>query len=231
LVTGADPVPAIRQLAARGARKDIVPLVLDDDQLVALRYGFLRLPVMERQRLGKDVDRAVLLYGRGFGPGGRREDVQVRPADAYLPARLDSADREDSFGTAAGTAIGLTRLLPRCAQVLPRAGTAPGRPGLLPPARCREGTTVPAASATYTLEDCNKPDLMVVVQDIAAQKNGHHNVRTVWDHPTWNPCGETDGFWLWQLKTTANPRPPAAGGATRRGAGCFGLVAGGDGHD
>ena len=31
----------------------------------------------------------------------------------------------------------------------------------------------------------------------------HHKVRAVSDYHTWNPRGETDGFWLWQLKTTA----------------------------
>lgn len=67
---------------------------------------------------------------------------------------------------------------------------------------------------------------MAVVHDIAAEKDGpvrrrraaallrvlgrnwgalseHHKVRAVRDYHTWNPCGETDGFWLWQLKTTA----------------------------
>lgn len=259
-VTGADPVPAIRQLAARGARKDMAPLVLDDGQLVALRDGFLSVPVKERPRLGKDVGRAVLLPGRRFGPGGRREDVQVRPVDAYLPARLDSVDREDSFDTAAGTATGLTWLLPRYAQVLPGAGTGLGAraffhllgaekgPRLRPhpgvehrftasspseglPARVSGGPAERSQdlrdkSATYTLEDCDSPDLMAVVHDIAAEKDGrvrrrraaallrvlgrnwgalseHHRVRAVLDYHTWNSRGETDGFWLWQLKTTA----------------------------
>ncbi|MGA5162242.1 sacsin N-terminal ATP-binding-like domain-containing protein [Streptomyces pseudogriseolus] len=259
-VTGADPVPAIRQLAARGAQKDIAPLVLDDDQLVALREGFLRVPAKERQRLGKDVGRAVLLHGRRFGPGGRREDVQVRPADAYLPAGLDSVDREDSFETAAGTATGLTWLRPRYAQVLPGAGTglgaraffhllgaekgprlrphpgvehrftasspSEGLPAQVPGGPAERSQDLRNQSATYTLEDCDSPDLMAVVHDIAAEKDGpvrrlraaallrvlgrnwgalseHHKVRAVRDYHTWNPCGETDGFWLWQLKTTA----------------------------
>ncbi|MFE9284801.1 sacsin N-terminal ATP-binding-like domain-containing protein [Streptomyces olivaceus] len=259
-VTGADPVPAIRQLAARGAQKDIAPLVLDDDQLVALREGFLRVPAKERQRLGKDVGRAVLLHGRRFGPGSRREDVQVRPADAYLPAGLDSVDREDSFETAAGTATGLTWLRPRYAQVLPGAGTglgaraffhllgaekgprlrphpgvehrftasspSEGLPAQVPGGPVERSQDLRNKSATYTLEDCDSPDLMAVVHDIAAEKDGpvrrrrasallrvlgrnwgalseHHKVRAVRDYHTWNPCGETDGFWLWQLKTTA----------------------------
>ncbi|MCX4821095.1 hypothetical protein OG883_14465 [Streptomyces sp. NBC_01142] len=259
-VTGADPAPAIRQLAARGTRKDIAPLLLDDDQLVALREGFLRVPAKERQRLGKDVGRAVLLHGRGFGPGGRQEDVQVRPADAYLPAGLDSVDREDSFETAAGTATGLTWLRPRYVQILPGAGTglgaraffhllgaekgprlrphpeveqrftasspSEGLPAQVPGSPVERSQDLRNKSATYTLEDCDSPDLMAVVHDIAAEKDGlvrrrraaallrvlgrnwgalseHHKVRAVWDYHTWNPCGETDGFWLWQLKTTA----------------------------
>ncbi|MFI0711391.1 sacsin N-terminal ATP-binding-like domain-containing protein [Streptomyces inhibens] len=259
-VTGAEPVPAIRQLAARGSRRDVAPLVLDDAQLVALRDGFLRVPVKERRRLGKDVGRAVLLQGRRSGTGGRWEDVQVCPADAYLPARLDSVDREDSFETASGGASGLTWLRPRYAQVLPGAGTGLGAraffhllgaekgPRLRPhpgvehrftasypneglPARIQDGPAerrkdLQNRSATYTLEDYDSPDLMAVLHNIAAEKDGtvrrrraaallrvlarawgalseHHRVRAVSDYHTWNSCGETDGFWLWQLKTTA----------------------------
>lgn len=259
-VTGGDPGPAIRQLAARGSRRDIAPLVLDDAQLVALRDGFLRVPMNERSRLGKEVGRAVLLQGRRSGPEGRWEDVHVCPADAYLPARLDSVDREDSFETASGAASGLTWLRPRYAQVLPGAGTGLGAraffhllgaekgPRLRPhpgvehrftasypneglPARIQGGPVerrkdLQNRSATYTLEDHDSPDLMAVVRDIAAEQDGtvrrrraaallrvlgrswgalseHHKVRAVSDYQTWNACGETDGFWLWQLKTTA----------------------------
>ncbi|GHC44502.1 sacsin N-terminal ATP-binding-like domain-containing protein [Streptomyces cinnamoneus] len=259
-ITGADPVPAIRQLAARGSRRDIAPLALDDAQLVALRDGFLRVPVKERSRLGKEVGRAVLLQGRRSGAGSRWEDVQVCPANAYLPARLDSVDREDSFETASGAASGLTWLRPRYAQVLPGAGTGLGAraffhllgaekgPRLRPhpgvehrftasypneglPARIQGGPAerrkdLQNRSATYTLEDCDSPDLMAVVHDIAAEQDGtvrrrraaallrvlgrswgalseHHKVRAVSDYHTWNPRGETDGFWLWQLKTAA----------------------------
>ena len=124
-VTGTDPAPAIRQLAARGSRGD-APLALDDAQLVALRDGFLRISVQERARLGKEVGRAVLLQGRRSGPGDQWEDVQICPADAYLPARLDSVDREDSFEFASGAASGLTWLRPRYTQVLPGAGTGLG---------------------------------------------------------------------------------------------------------
>lgn len=259
-VSGAEPVAAIRQLAARGSRRDVEPLVLDDAQLMALRDGFLHVPMKERRRLGKEVGRAVLLQGRRSGPGGRWEDVQVCPADAYLPARLDSVDREDSFETASGGASGLTWLRPRYAQILPGAGTGLGAraffrllgaekgPRLRPhpgvehrftasypneglPARIQGGPAerrmdLQNRSATYTLEDHDSPDLMAALHDIAAEKDGtvrrrraaallrvlgrswdalseHHKVRAVSDYHTWNPRGETDAFWLWQLKTTA----------------------------
>ncbi|MFI1947401.1 sacsin N-terminal ATP-binding-like domain-containing protein [Streptomyces virginiae] len=259
-VTGADPVPAIRLLAARGANGSAVPLFLDDDQLVALRDGFLQVPAKERERLGRDAGRAILLQGRRFGPQGQQKDVKVRPAEAYLPARLDSVDREDSFETAAGSAVGLAWLRPRYAQVLPGAGTGLGAraffhllgaekgPRLRPhpgtehrfnasypneglPARIPGGPSerlkdLQSLSATYTLADCDSPDLMAVIRDIGAEPDEHvrrrraaallrvlgrvwgvlsehRKVRAVYDYQQWIARGETDGFWLWKLKTTA----------------------------
>ncbi|MER6313827.1 hypothetical protein ABT237_08680 [Streptomyces sp. NPDC001581] len=259
-VTGADPVPAIRLLAARGANGSAAPLFLEDDQLVALRNGFLHVPEKERERLGRDAGRAILLQGRRFGPKGHRVDAKVRPAEAYLPARLDSVDREDSFETAAGAAVGLAWLLPRYAKVLPGAGTGLGAraffhllgaekgPRLRPhpgtehrfnasfpneglPARIMGGPSerlndLQSRSATYTLADCDSPDLMAVIRNIAAEPDEHvrrrraaallrvlgrgwgvlsehRKVRAVYDYQQWIARGETDGFWLWKLKTTA----------------------------
>lgn len=130
-VAGADPVPALRRLAACGARRSRSPLSLDDGQLLALRDGFLRVPAKESAALGHDVGRAIPLKARQYGPDGRREDVEVAPAHAYLPAGLDGADREAKFELAAARVRGLSWLRSRYVQVLPGAGTGLGAQAFL----------------------------------------------------------------------------------------------------
>ncbi|MET7824666.1 hypothetical protein ABZT23_08300 [Streptomyces sp. NPDC005386] len=258
-VAGADPVPTIRRLAARGARPSGSPLSLDDTQLLALRDGFLRVPANERAALGRDVGRAILLKARQYGPDGQREDVEVAPAHAYLPAGLDGADRDGTFELAAGRARGLSWLRARYVQVLPGAGTGLGAQAFLrllgasttprlrphPRAEHRYSSSYPnegvrvnqtphpkersdhlqSKGATFTLHEYDSPALEAVAWDIAREQDTvvrrhraaallrvlrrtwntlseHAKVRAVKDYNGWVDLGETDAFWLWQLKYT-----------------------------
>lgn len=273
-VTGTDPVPAVRRLAARGARSGNNPLSLDDSQLLALRDGFLRVPAKERVALGRDVGRAIRLKARRYGLDGQRKDVEVAPADAYLPAGLDGADREGTFELAAGRTAGLSWLRSRYVQVLPGAGTGLGAQAFLrllgasttprlrahPRAEHRYSGSYPnegvrvnrtphpkersdhlrARGATFTLHEYDSPALEAVAQDIAWEQDAvvrrhraaallrvlrrtwstlseHAKVRAVKDSYGWVDLGETDAFWLWQLKYTpwldnrnGEPTAPAA---------------------
>ncbi|MFD4561288.1 sacsin N-terminal ATP-binding-like domain-containing protein [Streptomyces sp. NPDC058469] len=258
-VTGEDPVPAVRRLAARGARRDNGPLSLDDGQLLALRDGFLRVPAKERMALGRDVGKAILLKARRYGSDGQREDVEVAPADSYLPAGLDGADREGTFELAAGRVRGLSWLRSRYVQVLRGAGTGLGAQAFLrllgasttprlrahPKAEHRYSGSYPnegvrvsqtphpkersdhlrAKGATFTLHEYDSPVLAAVARDIAREQDAlarrrraaallrvlrrtwstlseHATVRAVKDSYGWVDLGETDAFWLWQLKYT-----------------------------
>ncbi|QMU75699.1 hypothetical protein GXW83_08060 [Streptacidiphilus sp. PB12-B1b] len=128
LVTDADPVTAIRRLAAIGVARDngAPALSLADDQLIELRDGFARVPESEREALGRDVGRAIQLKGQRYKQTGELEDIEVSPASAYLPMRLDSSEREESFAYTAGKAIGPVWLKSRYAEVLQGGGTGIG---------------------------------------------------------------------------------------------------------
>ncbi|WP_424877657.1 sacsin N-terminal ATP-binding-like domain-containing protein [Streptomyces sp. SLBN-8D4] len=128
LLTDADPVAVIRRLAAIGAAENGGPNVLrlTDGQLIELRDGFARVPDPERETLGRDVGHAIRLQGHRYDRAGKREDIDVAPARAYLPVRLDSSEREESFAFAAGRTTGLVWLRPRYAEVLQRGGAGMG---------------------------------------------------------------------------------------------------------
>jgi hypothetical protein len=128
LLTDADAVAVIRRLAAIGAAGSSGPNVLrlTDDQLIELRDGFARVPDDERETLGRDVGHAIRLQGHRYDRAGKREDIDVAPARAYLPVRLDSSEREESFAFAAGRTAGLVWLRPRYAEVLQRGGAGMG---------------------------------------------------------------------------------------------------------
>lgn len=128
LLTDADAVAVIRRLAAMGAVSRGGPdaLRMTDDQLIELRDGFGRVPEHERETLGRDVGQAIRLQGHRYDQAGKREDIEVAPARAYLPARLDSSEREESFAYAAGRAAGPVWLRPRYAEVLQRGATGMG---------------------------------------------------------------------------------------------------------
>lgn len=128
LLTDADAVSVIRRLAAIGAAGSGSPIALrlTDDQLIELRDGFARVPDPERETLGRDVGLAIRLQGHRYDRAGKREDIDVAPARAYLPARLDSSEREESFAFAAGRTVGLAWLRPRYAEVLQRGGAGMG---------------------------------------------------------------------------------------------------------
>ncbi|MFC5253414.1 sacsin N-terminal ATP-binding-like domain-containing protein [Streptomyces nigrescens] len=128
LLTDADAVAVIRRLAAIGAAGGSGPNVLRlaDDQLVELRDGFAHLPESDRETLGRDVGRAIRLQGHRYDHAGKREAIDVSPARAYLPARLDSSEREESFAFAAGRTAGPVWLRSRYAEVLQRGATGMG---------------------------------------------------------------------------------------------------------
>ncbi|MGW0941053.1 sacsin N-terminal ATP-binding-like domain-containing protein [Streptomyces sp. NPDC002623] len=128
LLTDADAVAVIRRLAAIGAAGSggLNVLQLTDDQLIELRDGFASVPDSERETLGRDVGHAIRLQGHRYDRAGKREDIDVAPAKAHLPARLDSSEREESFAFAAGRTAGLVWLRPRYAEVLQRGGAGMG---------------------------------------------------------------------------------------------------------
>ncbi|KOV65610.1 hypothetical protein ADL01_26985 [Streptomyces sp. NRRL WC-3618] len=128
LLTDADSLAVIRRLAAIGAVGGGSPhaLSLTDDQLSEVRDGFARVPEREREGLGRDVGRAIRLQGHRYNPAGEREEIDIAPAQAYLPVRLDSSEREESFAFAAGRAAGPVWLRPRYSEVLQRGGTGMG---------------------------------------------------------------------------------------------------------
>jgi hypothetical protein len=201
LLSPGDAVAVIRRLAALGtARGGGRPaLRLTDDQLIELRDGFTRVPEHEREALGRDVGRAVRLQGHRFDRAGKRVDVEIAPARAYLPARLDSSEREEGFAFAAGRAAGPVWLRSRYAEVLQRGGSGMGArkflrllgaetaPRLRPHPDAREryaqspkglprtsgprarADALRALNATYTLDEHDSPDLHAVTSDIAAE--------------------------------------------------------------
>ncbi|MFF9147509.1 sacsin N-terminal ATP-binding-like domain-containing protein [Streptomyces sp. NPDC014861] len=193
-----DPAAAIRCLADFGERENVTGLSLTDAQLVALRHGFTALPEKHRQAWGGKVGAAIRLQGYRYTADGTRENVETAPVDAYLPTSLDSAERDESFGFAAGGTAGPVWLKARYADVLQggRGGlgaikflrllgaeTAPApreHPELYArfasgPAGLRAGAgpeargkALDALYATYTVDDHDCPDLHAVASDIAA---------------------------------------------------------------
>ncbi|GAA2430349.1 hypothetical protein GCM10010433_33460 [Streptomyces pulveraceus] len=198
-----DPVAVIRRLAEFGAksRAGAAGLSLTDDQLVALRDGFAQVPEGSRESWGRNVGRVIRLRGHRYRGDGEREDIDTTPALAYLPARLDSAEREENWAFAAGSAAGPVWLRPRYADVLQGGGlgalrflrllgaeTAP-RLRRHPGQRTRfergprglradiasgpnaRGRALAARGATYTLDDYDCPDLRAVVSSIATDED------------------------------------------------------------
>ncbi|MEV7030084.1 hypothetical protein AB0N99_07615 [Streptomyces sp. NPDC093272] len=195
-----EPAAVIRRLVAFGdtVGRGAAGLSLTDDQLVALRDGFAHVPENRRESWGRSVGRAVRLQGHRYTGDGKREEIEITPARAYLPSRLDSAEREESLAFAAGTASGPVWLPPRYADVLQGGGIGALRflrllgaetvPRLRRHPGCEtrfergpEGLHARVASgpearrkalsglnATYTLDDYDCPDLHGVATDIAA---------------------------------------------------------------
>ncbi|MER7540563.1 hypothetical protein ABTX77_38220 [Streptomyces sp. NPDC097704] len=197
-----DPAAVIERLSEFGAaRGGGAGLPLTDDQLVALRDGFTHVPENSRESWGRKVGLAVRLQGYRYTSDGEREEVETAPARAYLPSRLDSAEREESFAFAAGPASGPVWLRPRYADVLQGGGigalrflrllgaeTAPrlrSHPGLYRRFERRSRglhaavasgpearrKALSALGATYTLDDRDCPDLHAVASDIARDED------------------------------------------------------------
>lgn len=188
------PAAVIERLAGFGPPRS---MPLTDSQLVALRDGFAHVPEGRRESWGRRVGLVVRLGGYRHNVDGQREEVPTAPAGAYLPAGLDSAERDESFAFAAGSAPGPVWLRQRYAKVLqggsigamrflrllgaettPRPRSHPGQrarfergPGGLP-ARLVAGPdartkALEALRATYTLDDYDCPDVYAAACDIA----------------------------------------------------------------
>ncbi|MCZ4100153.1 sacsin N-terminal ATP-binding-like domain-containing protein [Streptomyces sp. H39-C1] len=75
-------------------------------RLISLQSALGDLPKKARNILGPKIGRAVRLNGFTFNDQGEEEHRRVDPAAAYLPAALESADR-DRFAVAARKSLGL----------------------------------------------------------------------------------------------------------------------------
>ena len=115
LLDGTDDRAILYRLASAGRSGRRLENPLTDEQAMALRDAFELLDPNERQELGPNVGRAILLEAFMFD-GKRRRSVGVRPMEAYLPRNIDR--EPDSFALAAGQAPGLVWLSTTYAQIL-----------------------------------------------------------------------------------------------------------------
>lgn len=119
----------LRRLAAAGSAGQALDNVLSDEQVRALRDAFEVLPAESRSPLGQQVGRAIRLHAFQYDDHGRRQELKVSPAEAYLSQRIER--ERESFAIAAHRSPGLIWLHHRYAQVLQssqgRAGLGPSR--------------------------------------------------------------------------------------------------------
>jgi hypothetical protein len=118
LVDGIDDEPALRALATRGASGDSALFPAADPDLRALRDALIRLDAREQTSLGPLIGKAISV--RGFRwERGKRVRMQVAPAEAYLPAKVE--DRPDGWAKAAGAVPSLAWIEPSYVKTLRRA--------------------------------------------------------------------------------------------------------------
>ena len=75
-----------------------------------LRDAFEHLPASDRDRLGSGIGRNIALAGYEYSKSGHRQDISVRPGDAYIPYRIEKVE---GWPTAAGKAHGIQWLADR----------------------------------------------------------------------------------------------------------------------
>ena len=103
LIDGSDDRELVYRLAASGSSGLGLEVPLGDEQLKALRDAFELMDPAERQDIGSDVGRAILLEAFVY-EGKQRRTINVHPVEAYLPRRIDR--EPDSFAVAAGQTSG-----------------------------------------------------------------------------------------------------------------------------
>jgi hypothetical protein len=93
-------------LKALAGADGTTPIDLSKDPALVrrLRDAFEHLPATDRDRLGPGIGRNVALAGYEYTKSGRRYEVIVRPADAYIPYRIEKVE---GWPTAAGKAPGI----------------------------------------------------------------------------------------------------------------------------
>ena len=114
-----DDISVVRYLAEVGRSHNPQPIALSDEQVGALRAAFELIDQDERQKIGPDVGRAILLEGKVYEEKSGRKQVKsarICPRGAYLPGAVDR-DRE-SFAAAADKTSGLAWLDDRYARIL-----------------------------------------------------------------------------------------------------------------
>lgn len=108
----ANNADAIRAIA-RGDGTNPRDLSDRDDVLKQLKNSFDQLPAEERGEIGPGVGRNIFVVGHIF-KNGKKVKKKTRPADAYLPAGIDSGP----FSRAAGSTPGLEWIQPRYKDLL-----------------------------------------------------------------------------------------------------------------
>ena len=115
LIDGSDDRAVVYRLATAGQSGLEIPAPLTDDQVQALRDAFELMDPRERQRVGADVGRAVLLEAYAYD-GSRMSTISAHPVDAYLPRRIDR--ESESFAVAAEQTSGPIWISERYVDVL-----------------------------------------------------------------------------------------------------------------
>ena len=115
LIDGTDNRAVVNRLAAAGKSGHRLQEPLTDEQVQTLRDAFELMDRTERQEIGADVGRAILLEGYTY-KGRRRTTTSTSPDDAYVPGRIDRDS--ESFAVAAGQTPGLVWLSEKYAAVL-----------------------------------------------------------------------------------------------------------------
>ena len=75
------------------------PRRLEDGQVIAIWDAISVLDSDDRRRLGPKIGREILVNGFEWS-ASKRDEIAVRPADAYLSATIDASGR-DSWASAA----------------------------------------------------------------------------------------------------------------------------------